>query len=355
MHSIDAANAAEYLRQAGWIAPAERVQVERMAGGVSNEVFYVQRLDQADCDFVLKQARPQLRTPDPWFSSVERIWREVEVLRLCERLLRVGQLASLHARALRATTPQVLFEDRPNYAFAMSAAPREHKVWKQALLAGEVSQSIAEQCGTLLGVLHAGSWKDAKIAQQLGDRRLFDELRLDPYYRTTARAFPEFCADFERLVASTSQQACSLVHADFSPKNLLVYGGGLMMVDFETGHYGDPAFDLGFFLSHLVLKAFYRAPAHETFLQMTQRFWLAYGGVVEPAVSSPVYKALVARAIDHCAGCMWARIDGKSQVEYLVDSPRRAAVRAASQHLLRAAPGNWEGVLTEFRRRLENN
>ncbi len=68
------------------------------------------------------------------------------------------------------------------------------------------------------------------------------------------------------------------MHADFSPKNLLVYDGGrgLMMVDFETGHYGDPAFDLGFFLSHLVLKAFYHAPRHEPLLELTEQFWIAY-------------------------------------------------------------------------------
>jgi 5-methylthioribose kinase len=46
------------------------------------------------------------------------------------------------------------------------------------------------------------------------------------------------------------------VHGDFSPKNLLIYGNSLMLIDFEVGHYGDPAFDLGFFLSHLTLKAY---------------------------------------------------------------------------------------------------
>ena len=42
---------------------------------------------------------------------------------------------------------------------------------------------------------------------------------------------------------------------DFSPKNILVHAGGLILLDFECAHAGDPAFDLGFFLSHLVLKA----------------------------------------------------------------------------------------------------
>jgi 5-methylthioribose kinase len=52
----------------------------------------------------------------------------------------------------------------------------------------------------------------------------------------------------------------TFVHADFSPKNILVHRQGLTVVDFETAHAGDPAFDIGFFLSHLSLKAFRSRP-----------------------------------------------------------------------------------------------
>jgi aminoglycoside phosphotransferase (APT) family kinase protein len=51
------------------------------------------------------------------------------------------------------------------------------------------------------------------------------------------------------------------VHGDFSPKNLLVWEGRVMLIDCEVGHYGDPAFDLGFFVTHLVLKAIWLGPA----------------------------------------------------------------------------------------------
>ena len=48
------------------------------------------------------------------------------------------------------------------------------------------------------------------------------------------------------------------MHADFSPKNVLITDERIVLVDFETGHLGDPAFDLGFFLSHLLLKTVLR-------------------------------------------------------------------------------------------------
>src|ERR1700738_1785371 len=84
---LDPENAADYLREVGWLAGDEPVRIEALGGGVSNQVLYVTRPTRPVGAFVLKQARPQLRTPDPWYCSVERIWREVEVLRLCQQVL----------------------------------------------------------------------------------------------------------------------------------------------------------------------------------------------------------------------------------------------------------------------------
>ncbi|HVA45449.1 MAG TPA: aminoglycoside phosphotransferase family protein [Pirellulales bacterium] len=353
MHLLDETTAEAYLRQQGWVTADERVVVWRLTGGVSNEVLYVSRPDRKDRDFVVKQARPQLRTPQPWFSSVERIWREVEVLRICQRLLLAEtQPEATVAHQLIAATPRVLHEDRDNYAFAMSAAPADHRVWKADLLGGRVEPVIAEACGRLLGRLHAGTWHDADVAAQLDDRRLYDELRLDPYYRSVVRTHPGHAAALERLIDQTWHERHSLVHADFSPKNLLVYEGGLLLVDFETGHYGDPAFDLGFFLSHLMLKAAYHAPAHAAYLDLSRLFWKSYLAEMEGAISGDERRQLERRAIDNFAGCAWARLDGKSQVDYLTDAARRDVVRTLCQQLLNSPADDWEEVLEELDRRL---
>ncbi|HVX10800.1 MAG TPA: phosphotransferase [Pirellulales bacterium] len=374
MDLLTEANAEPYLRQKGWVADDERLVVRRLTGGVSNEVLYVARPDRAGVDFVLKQARSQLRTPEPWYSSVERIWREVDVLRICQRLLG----ADSHPEAVAsdtpvAATPHVLHEDRDNYAFAMSAAPVDHRVWKADLLAGRVEPGIAAACGRLLGRLHAGSWHDPRVAAELDDRQLFDELRLDPYYRFVARRYPGDAPAIERLIDETWRERHCLVHADFSPKNLLVYGvdrhptdantsalgpgesstsaSGLLLVDFETGHYGDPAFDLGFFLSHLVLKAAYHAPAHEVFLALTSEFWRHYLAQLQNTVSSSDLERLEHRAVANFAGCAWARLDGKSQIDYLTDPHRRGIVRGLCQELLRQPAQTWQSVLDKVRRR----
>jgi len=157
-------------------------------------VLYVERPGVAGGDFVLKQARGQLRVEQPWFCSVERIWREVETLRVCQAVLS-GEPEALAPGALGtssfvATTPRVLWEDRENYAFAMTAAP-SHRVWKYDLLAGVADERIAWACGNLLGRLHAGTWRNADVAQRLADKTFYNDLRIDPYYRRVAGSPPD--------------------------------------------------------------------------------------------------------------------------------------------------------------------
>lgn len=341
MRLVDENSAENYLRETARIGPQETVRVSELAGGVSNMVLLVRRPQKPGEDFVIKQARTQLRTRQAWFANVERSWREAEVLRVCERLLDAQPACP---GSFPATTPRILFEDRTNYLFAMGAAPDPCRVWKQDLLAGKIDPAVARACGELLGSLHAGSWQEASIAAELGDRTLFEELRVDPYYRTLARAVPASREPIEALAASLAAHPRSLVHADFSPKNLLLFAGGMMMVDFETGHYGDPAFDLGFFLSHLVLKACYHVPRHAECLALSQTFRAAYDERLLPRIGQAELAALWRRGIQNFAGCAWARIDGKSPVEYLDDPARRNVIRALCCDVFAEQPGDWDAV-----------
>ncbi len=320
MRLLDETSAESYLREAARIGPREPVRVNELTGGVSNMVLLVHRPEHPDDDFVIKQARPQLRTRQAWFSNVERNWREADVLRICAGLLERRRCAGHHAAPV---TPRILFEDRDNYLFAMAAAPSPHRVWKHDLLAGKIDPAVAVACGHLLGRLHAGSWQNPAIAGLFGDRTLFAELRVDPYYRTLAASVPETRVAIEALIASLDEHPRSLVHADFSPKNLLLFAGGMMMVDFETGHYGDPAFDLGFFLTHLVLKACFHVPHHKDYLALSQTFRAAYDQRLAGAIAAAELRSLWSRGIQNFAACAWARIDGKSPVDYLDDPAAR--------------------------------
>ncbi|MGD9723337.1 MAG: phosphotransferase family protein [Pirellulales bacterium] len=352
MQLIDAHSAEHYLCSTGRVAANERITVRELTGGVSNMVLLVERPDAPGRDFVLKQVRARLRTQQVWHSSIERIWREADVLALCSRLLARPEYSAAD-NALVARTPDLVFEDRAQYLLAITAAPRPNFVWKQALLEGRTDDRIAAACGRLLATLHEGTWYDPGVAQQLGDRALFDELRIDPYYRTLAAARPDARTAIGSLIESLAAHPRALVLADFSPKNLLLFEGGLMLVDFETGHYGDPAFDLGFFLTHLMLKACAKAPRHAAYIGLTEHFRAAYDRVLQPRVGTAELAQLWARGIQNFAGCAWARLDGKSPVDYLHDPARREITRELAREIFATRPGDWSQVAALWQQRLD--
>src|SRR5579862_7882141 len=98
MFELTADNTIDYLRQNGRIGPGP-AHAELLSGGVSN---FVLRVSTPERQFVLKQSRPQLRTRDAWFSDLDRIYREQEVMQLLHPLL-------------PQVVPEVLHSDRENY------------------------------------------------------------------------------------------------------------------------------------------------------------------------------------------------------------------------------------------------
>jgi 5-methylthioribose kinase len=322
MHEIEASNAAEYLRAAGRVAADEPVIVRELAGGVSNVVLLV-TLPARGERFVLKQARNRLRVKEDWRCPIERIWREVEVLEVCGWVLRSAPPAKAR---FRPAVPEVLWEDRENYCYAMSVAPEEHRTWKEMLLAGWSTDSlfISATCGRLLGRLHAGTWRNPALAERFEDRAFFDQLRLDPYYRRAAKVHPDRALQLSSLVESVLANRLCLVHGDFSPKNLLISPGQALLIDFEVGHFGDPAFDLGFFLTHLVAKAVRAREQCRKYLLLVGVFWHFYRLELQAVATPSELADLKQRMILNLSGCLLARADGKSPLEYLTDAERNA-------------------------------
>jgi aminoglycoside phosphotransferase (APT) family kinase protein len=332
MIQLDASNAAEYLIATGRLE--KPAPVWQLAWGVSNIVLWV---DAPDRPFVLKQSRAQLRTREPWFSRLERVYREADAMQALRPVL-------------GPVVPEVLFEDRENYVFAMAAAPTDAKVWKQILLGGHADPTLAQATAEILAKIHQTGARNRDWQDRFGDQTNFYELRLEPYYIRLPLRFPNLKSDVDQLVATTTAVRRTLVHADFSPKNMLVHGAGLVLVDYETVHFGDPAFDLGFFLAHLSLKAIYHVGRHGRFLDLIATFWRAYLERVdfEPA------PALVSRGLLHLAGNLLVRIDGTSPVDYLADEPRRECGRAYAHCLFEARWDNWKRALDELGTRIDD-
>src|SRR6185437_8352121 len=324
MLELTADNAVDYLRPRGWIAGPARI--EPLGGGVSNAVLRVETPERL---FVLKQSRPQLRTRDAWFSDLDRVYREQEVMEMLAPLLPPH------------TVPEVLFVDRANYVFAMAHAPRGAQVWKQQLLAGEIDLAVGEHAGRILGRMHEITARAPQLIERFHDRTVFVQLRVDPFYRRIQERRPEVADAIDPIIERLMSAQDGLCHGDYSPKNILTHEHGFTLVDYETAHLGDPTMDLGFFLSHLLLKAVKRSHDRQRHFELTRRFWQGY--MAETTYLSP--GELQTRGIEHCAVCLLARIDGTSPVEYLPEEDKRAAVRRLGCEMLQQRPRAWEEIL----------
>jgi 5-methylthioribose kinase len=325
MREITAENALAYLRERGWIGSGP-ARVKLLGGGVSNIVLRVEADGRA---MVLKQSRPQLRTRDAWFSDLDRVYREQEVIQV------------LHPLLPAAVVPEVLFADRDNYVFVMSHAPAGARVWKEMLLAGEIDLALSQRVGAVLGLIHEHTFTDHRAIEPFRDHTVYVQLRVDPFYRRVQERRPEVAKAIEPIIQRMLTTKDALCHGDYTPKNILVQDQGFTLVDYETAHFGDPTMDLGLCLAHLILKAVRTPALLVEFFALTRAFWRGYRQALDLAPK----QQWEARGIEHFAVCLLARIDGTSQVDYLPEEPKREAVRRIARRILFNGPTLWDDVL----------
>ncbi|TAM77056.1 hypothetical protein EPN44_03955 [bacterium] len=296
----------DYLRQTERIAAHEMPQVRVLGGGVSNRtVLLVRESGEA---WVLKQALAKLRVAVDWFSDPMRIHREALGLRRLAELAPPGSITPL------------LFEDLDEHLFAMAAVPQPHENWKTALLAGRIELDHVRQFGVILGTLERRAWeRRSELAAEFADRSFFESLRLEPYYAFAAQRVPAASGFLTSLIERTRTRLLTLVHGDYSPKNVLVHDGRLVLLDHEVIHFGDPAFDLGFSLTHLLSKAHHLPAFRAAFVRAVRLYWESY----TQALGDVPWRAdLEVEAVAHTLGCLLARVAGRSPLEYLDDGER---------------------------------
>jgi 5-methylthioribose kinase len=325
-----------YLKATGRIDEDEEPTVSVLAGGVSNRTVLVEWTASGE-GWVVKQALPKLRVATDWFSDPGRIHQEALGLRWLAGLAPPGAITTL------------VFEDHENHLLAMEAVPEPHENWKSMLLDGRLDEDHVKQFGRLLGTIHRGGYERRREAALVfNDRTFFESLRLEPYYGYAAERVPTASAFLRSLVAETRARRETLVHGDYSPKNVLVREGRLVLLDHEVIHYGDPAFDLGFSLTHLLSKANHLPEKRDVFAHAARLHWSVYRGEVGDL---PWTKDLEERAARHTLGCLLARVAGRSPLEYL-DEEEMARQEEAVLALLRAPPRSVPALVEGFVGRL---
>lgn len=302
----DVSAAAYTLRQqllADGILKSPDAEMIPLTGGVSSDVYLVRDLERC---FVVKQALASLKVRDSWQADVARNISERDYL-------------SYVGKRLPKTVP-ALIDSRDDY-FVMEYLGDGFANWKNLLLAGQCDPMHAALAGNTLGTIHRISSHNREAESLFDTGKLFHQLRIDPYLLATGRRHPElqkyFADEAERL---ESTREC-LVHGDYSPKNILIRGNHLVVLDCETAWYGDPAFDLAFLLCHLLLKGLFHAPrqvgASEIAGGAANAYFRAFG------ISEKKQRQIEERTAKLVLMLILARVDGKSPADYLTESHKQ--------------------------------
>lgn len=319
---------ANYLHESRGI-PTAGLTFQTLAGGVSNKTVLVNFPDGHG--WVIKQALAKLRTKADWFSDPARVHREALGIRWLEKLLTPGSVAGF------------VFEDFENHLLAMHAVPVPHENWKTMLMAGRLQPNHVLQFAMLLADMHRGAAESHEPLQEIfNDRQFFEALRLEPYYAYTAQQVPPARDFLQRLIEQTRQRPLTLVHGDYSPKNILVHQGRLILLDHEVIHWGDPAFDPGFALAHLLSKANHLR--NWGYASEAEQFFRIYMDNVGPQISKPPMETMIIR---HTLACLLARVDGRSPLEYL-STEDRDRQRRACLNLMRVPIERFDEMIRGF-------
>jgi 5-methylthioribose kinase len=326
-----------YLRANQRIMPQEKPITRQLKGGVSNKTILLVRPD-GTC-WVLKQALAKLRVKSDWFSDPIRIRIEADALRFLLTIAPPGTITPL------------VFQDTEENVLAMEAVPYPHENWKERLLSGKVDLLLVREFGKILGLIHQRSYpRSAELRAKFGDRTFFSTLRLEPYYQFSATVVPAAKPFLTELVADTLSRQETFVHGDFSPKNVLIHRQRMVLLDHEVAHFGDPAFDLGFSLTHFLSKAHHLPNSRSALIDAAQRYWQTY---FELVCQLPWSRGLEHRAIKHTVACLLARAVGRSPLEYLNESERDRQTRAALD-LIRVSPTSVSQLVELFAKGIES-
>jgi 5-methylthioribose kinase len=308
------------LERLGLVSPGDAIRCSALEGGVSSDIFKVETGGHV---FVVKRALAKLRVADEWQAPVARNRHEADWLETV-------------AGILPGVGPKVLARDDEAGFFAMEFLdPRLYPVWKQQLRDGRVDLPAAAEVGRRLVLIHAATAGSTAMAERFATDSIFHAIRLEPYFEATARRHPQVAAQLMALSRETLAAHIALVHGDVSPKNILAGPNGPVFLDAECAWYGDPAFDLGFCLNHLLLKCLWSREAAARLLEAFEALASTYlrGMDWEPR------EAIERRTARLLAGFLLARVDGKSPVEYLKE-PDREFVRQFALPLIASPPAS---------------
>jgi 5-methylthioribose kinase len=308
---LDESSVVPYLTERGLITGDATVEV--LTGGVSCVVLAVAT---AEVDLVVKQALPELKTKAKWVADQRRAIVEADAMRVYHSIT-------------PDSVPELIDIDPDNFTLTMSRLPHSCTNWKQDMLEGRIYPEMGEKLGRVLAQWHNAAAQSAEIKDKFMEDSLFEQLRVSPFYRSVKDKNPNLQDVISNLIGEITTIKTTLVHGDFSPKNILATSDhSPIVLDFEVAHTGNPVFDLAFVSAHLLCKTIRTQSAAEkvAITKTALNFLSSYSENTRISIAEtlPQHVALIALA----------RVEGVSPVNYLDEPAQQKLVALTNSALL---------------------
>ena len=308
---LDEGSVLPYLRKRGLLTGDATVEI--LTGGVSCIVLAI---DNPDISIVVKQALPELKTKAKWVADQRRAIVEANAMRVYHQIT-------------PESVPELIDCDPEEFTLTMSRLPHTCTNWKIDMLEGRIHPEMGTELGLILAKWHNTAALSAEIKAGFMEDSLFEQLRVAPFYRAVAAVNANLLTTINTLIAEITQIKITLVHGDFSPKNIMATKENRPIVlDFEVAHTGNPVFDLAFLLAHLLCKMIRTADVgeKELFIRTATQFLEKY----QETSKIPVADSLA----QHVALIALARVEGVSPVNYLDEPAQQRLVAITKAALL---------------------
>lgn len=322
---------ANFLSRNGFIKDGCVFDATALNGGVSSDVWKITVENQQFC---VKRSVPELRVRQSCSAPLARNTNELNWFNV---------VSAIEPHAV----PKIRAHDEILNTFAMDYyPPDEYPVWKDLLKAGHADAVFSAAVGSLLGRIHESTASERFLLEsQFLTHDIFDAMRVEPYFKSTARRHPDVASHIlETIYGLTAEdhRKC-LIHGDVSPKNILVGPNGPVLLDAECAWFADPAFDVAFCLTHLMLKMYVAQCDRKLLYGCAISFHQAYVHQVVGEDISPFTN----RVLRLVPCLILARIDGKIPIEY-IDRHFNDKVRTIAKQFMIRQPLELQEMLEQW-------
>ncbi len=299
----------------GLLSIDQKYFCKQITDGVSSDIWHVKTSSNEYC---IKRALAKLTVKEDWFAPINRNNYEAKYFTHC-KIIEPNSF------------PKILGHDNENYILAMEWFDNtKFVVWKKKLLKKSVSLKDGKRIGKLLGVIHKSFFNKNKYKELFLNDKTFYDIRIEPYLLYTSKFYPELSDSYRSTVEFLTKKKSTVIHGDFSPKNILLGKNYPIILDAETACWGNPAFDLAFFNNHIILKSIFNKEIFKSYLSLSNYFLKAYFANFSVINNSNfIKKFIILQAL-----LILARVDGKSPVEYFKKTHKSLARNLAKNILL---------------------